>query len=347
VRKKPSANQAPSVDAGADQTIISGETVTLNAIANDPDGTVVKYEWKEGGVVKSNDPVLTLKNLSTGTHIFTITVTDDKGATASDTVVVTVTAPAINQTPIANAGADANMILGESIKLDGNGSYDPEGSSLTYQWEVVKKPAGSKIDTALQSKANPYFSADKAGEYHIRLTVSDGSLFSTPDEVVVTVEENPNDIYALYAPAMTIVDKNSRLMWQNNMISRWKWNIGNDEPIDVKDSYSEYHLEKNATIIDLCESMTFAGYDDWRVPTIEELKDLQEKYLNETQYNELIKKRTEYFVNRTLWSSTESQTDPNKAWKLYFSSGPAKTYPKSRSYYVICVRNWQNNNHSD
>ncbi len=343
VRKKPSTNKAPTVDAGKDQTITSGETVTLNAIANDPDGTIVKYEWKEGSVVKSNDPALTLENLSTGTHIFTITVTDDKGATADDTVVITVTAPVVtNQAPIADAGADANLVLGDrSIKLDASASYDPEGNSLTYQWEVIKKPAGSTINTTLSNEKDPYFNADKAGEYHIRLTVSDGSLFSTPDEVIVTVEENPNDIYTFYG---TMVDKNSGLMWQNNRIYRWKWNIGNNEPIDVKDSQIEYHLEKNATIIDLCESMTYAGYSDWRVPTIEELEDLQGKYINDSQYNELIKNGTEYFVNQTLWSSTESQTDPNKAWKLYFSSGPAKTHSKTISHHVICVRNTQINN---
>lgn len=76
----------PVVDAGADKTITEGESVTLTVTVSDPNGTIQSYVWKEGNVVKGNSATLTLNNLSEGVHIFTVTVTNDKGAETTDTV---------------------------------------------------------------------------------------------------------------------------------------------------------------------------------------------------------------------------------------------------------------------
>ena len=36
--------------------------------------------------------------------------------------------------PEANAGNDKTYYIGSSVTLDGSGSFDPEGSTLTYSW---------------------------------------------------------------------------------------------------------------------------------------------------------------------------------------------------------------------
>jgi hypothetical protein len=86
----------PVANAGADQTVTDtdntgAETVTLNGSASfDPDGGgIVSYEWKEGATVLGTDASINT-SLSVGVHTITLTVTDDEGATASDTVQVTV-----------------------------------------------------------------------------------------------------------------------------------------------------------------------------------------------------------------------------------------------------------------
>ena len=86
-------NQAPTANAGADQNVMEDESVTLRASASsDSDGTIVSYEWKEGDSVLSTASSFIKADFTVGTHTITLTVTDDNGATATDTVVVTVNA---------------------------------------------------------------------------------------------------------------------------------------------------------------------------------------------------------------------------------------------------------------
>lgn len=90
-------NQAPVANAGADQTVTDSdgngsETVALNGSgSSDPDGTISSYVWKEGATQIATG-VTPSVSLAVGTHTLTLTVTDNAGATASDTVVVTVNA---------------------------------------------------------------------------------------------------------------------------------------------------------------------------------------------------------------------------------------------------------------
>lgn len=90
-------NQPPVADAGADQTIVDSdssgsEVVTLNGSGSDSDGTIVAYEWTEGSTVLGNTSSIS-PDLSVGTHVLTLTVTDDDGATASDDVTIVVQEP--------------------------------------------------------------------------------------------------------------------------------------------------------------------------------------------------------------------------------------------------------------
>lgn len=91
-------NQAPIANAGPDQTVVDfdgngSEIVTLDGSASfDPDGTLVSYDWTEGGnqIATGANPNVTL-NL--GSHDITLTVTDDEGETDSDTVTIAVNQP--------------------------------------------------------------------------------------------------------------------------------------------------------------------------------------------------------------------------------------------------------------
>lgn len=94
------ANQGPTADAGADQTVTDSdstgsEVVTLNGIGTDSDGSIVAYEWKQQSTFIGNTASIS-PDLSVGTHTLTLTVTDNGGATASDEITVTVEAPAQN-----------------------------------------------------------------------------------------------------------------------------------------------------------------------------------------------------------------------------------------------------------
>jgi glucose/arabinose dehydrogenase len=88
-------NQSPTADAGPDQTVVDAdgsgaESVTLEGSGSgDLDGTIVGYTWRASGLVVGT-AVSPQVSFEVGTHMVELTVTDDEGATATDTVAVTV-----------------------------------------------------------------------------------------------------------------------------------------------------------------------------------------------------------------------------------------------------------------
>lgn len=48
-----------------------------------------------------------------------------------------------NLPPTANAGADRVITAGNTARLDGRASYDPEGAPLSYAWQAIDAPFGS------------------------------------------------------------------------------------------------------------------------------------------------------------------------------------------------------------
>jgi thermitase len=136
-------NLAPTANAGPDRTIVDSggdgaELVMLDgSTSSDPDGAIVSYEWREGSTVVG--AVAAQQTwLPVGTHTLTLTVTDDDGATGTDSVVVTITPPP-NAPPVANAGADQTVIDAngdgsESLMLNGNASTDSDGTIVSYEW---------------------------------------------------------------------------------------------------------------------------------------------------------------------------------------------------------------------
>jgi hypothetical protein len=96
----PSVNQPPVANAGPDQSVASKAKVNLNGSnSSDPDGAIVSYQWKQtsgaGVSLKNADAAVasfTAPTVRRGTTTLTfdMTVTDDQGASATDSVVVVV-----------------------------------------------------------------------------------------------------------------------------------------------------------------------------------------------------------------------------------------------------------------
>lgn len=88
-----SSNAAPTCSAGADITVEAGQSYTLTGTDNDADGTITSRAWTLSSSTVSTTASVTATapaTLNGTTRTYTYTVTDDDGATASDTVVVTV-----------------------------------------------------------------------------------------------------------------------------------------------------------------------------------------------------------------------------------------------------------------
>ncbi len=173
------ANNAPVAKAGADQTVTEGEPVTLDGSgSSDSDGTISSYSWKEGNTLLSDKASFSKSDFIVGKHTITLTVKDNDGASDSDTVVVTVNTPA-NNTPLAKAGTDKNIIEGETVTLDGSGSSDPDGTINTYVW---------KEGSTVLSREISFDKIFSVGTHTITLTVTDNEDATVSDEIIITVQ---------------------------------------------------------------------------------------------------------------------------------------------------------------
>jgi hypothetical protein len=90
-------NNPPTVDAGRDQTIQYGfqfgdGEIELFASGTDPDLHALTYEWRDenGNVFSSGDGDAEPPTMLPGTHTFTVTASDNRGGTASDSLTITV-----------------------------------------------------------------------------------------------------------------------------------------------------------------------------------------------------------------------------------------------------------------
>ncbi len=123
------------------------------------------------------------------------------------------------------------------------------------------------------------------------------------------------------------------LMWEKETQERMSWHDG----------------------MEYAKNLRLGGYDNWRLPTIEELGEvvtlcggvfvspaddnriekLDENAVNETYQSNY---KAKDFVANHYWSSTTYAGNTSLAWGVHFYNGYQSIGSKSSSYYVRCVR---------
>ena len=190
-------NHAPMANAGQDKDATVGQPVTLDGrISSDPDNDPITYRWAmeeapSGSTATLTNPTSVMPTVTPdipGTYTFSLVVNDGKLDSAPDEVSIFVSEP--NVAPTANAGPDQSVVTGSIVTLNGTASSDPDGDPFTYQWTLTA-PSGSTTFLDDPASPTPQFTADINGAYAARLQVSDGELWSLPDEVLV-VAASPN-----------------------------------------------------------------------------------------------------------------------------------------------------------
>lgn len=193
-------NIAPEANAGNDQTGSEGTGITLDGTASsDPDGNPITYVWS---VMSTTGPSVTLDDPTLAAPSFTapavgpegasitlrLVVTDSEGASDDDEVVVNITN--VNQPPVADIEDVADSNARSNVSLDGTGSSDPDGDSLSFAWSQT---SGTQVALTGGSTSTPAFVApdtDADLDLGFELTVSDGNLTGTAQEIV-TVTGDP------------------------------------------------------------------------------------------------------------------------------------------------------------
>ena len=217
------SNHKPIANAGSNQSNITlGNTVTLDGgKSNDPDNNAISYQWS----FKSTPPASRLASLVNATSVspsftpdvigtYTIALVVNDGMVDSDPGTVTIIVVANttgNSAPIADAGNNQNVYVGDLVTLDAMNSMDPNGDPLTYIWVVYAVPSAVGQSSTLTQVTNPTSSApsftpDVPGIYVFTLTVSDCMLESTSS---VTVSASVNQAPLANAGPDQTVEVNS------------------------------------------------------------------------------------------------------------------------------------------
>lgn len=198
------SNSPPVADAGQDQHVDLGGTVTLDGShSTDIDGNPLSYAWaflekppnSQAALYNPAQPTDGTTNTPQpqfavdlpGTYRIRLIVNDGQVNSAADIVIVGTN----NAKPVANAGQPQTVRVGDTVNLSGLLSKDPEGADLTYRWSFAHKPDGSAASLQNDTTATPWFKVDLFGDYIAQLIVSDGTLDSLSATVGITTENSP------------------------------------------------------------------------------------------------------------------------------------------------------------
>ena len=126
-------NTPPVANAGPDMSADVGVLVQLNGTGSDADGDNLSYSWafvsRPAGSAASLSGANTTSASFTpdvgGQFVLSLTVSDGKDS-GSDECMVSVNSP-----PTADAGLDQDATVGEVVQLNGGGSSDPNGGTLS------------------------------------------------------------------------------------------------------------------------------------------------------------------------------------------------------------------------
>ncbi len=131
-------------------------------------------------------------------------------------------------------------------------------------------------------------------------------------------------ISSIALSANTFTDSETGLMWQDNIEARTV----------TKDWQGA---------IDYCKNLKLAGYDDWRLPAIDELLSITD----DKKSKPAIKNGFKNIVSGDYWSSSSDVSVSSNAWVVGFYAGGDGWGSKSYSYLIRCVRDSTNTSKFD
>lgn len=186
-------NQPPVADAGKNiEVMMPVSSVKLDGSKSyDPDGKIISYYWRMINgpdtyqLKNENSAKAQVTGLQPGKYIFRLYVTDNKNEMRHDDMLLIVLPP--NKLPVAVSGPHIVVRKpGETVKLDGRKSYDPDGKIVRYSWTKLSGPSrynhkGTENKILELSNMAP-------GIYVFRLRVFDNYGASSVSDTRVTVQ---------------------------------------------------------------------------------------------------------------------------------------------------------------
>ncbi len=201
----PTVNYPPVANAGADQSVASGATVTLDGSASsDADGSIVSYLWEQTsgsavtltGAATSVATFVVPEVTETSSWGFSLTVTDDEDAVDTDEVTITVSISAAMTILEARGQALGTLVtitgLVNSVNFSGGGSeYTVEDATAGIDMYLGGVPVALGLGDEITVTG---VTAEYSGKYEVLpSSASDIVVNSTgnvlPDPQVITAAE--------------------------------------------------------------------------------------------------------------------------------------------------------------
>jgi hypothetical protein len=185
-----------AVVATFSEQLVSDSVSPVSAYIEDADGQALNADlsYDDDTWTVYLTPTESLIEATTYTTVFSTGISgQENGALAQEVRASFTTEGTIvssNEPPVAVAGGSATVAVGEEVSLDGSESYDPEGESITFLWELVESPDGSDASLDSSTASDTSFIADVEGTFLVSLTVNDGSEDSDKSYAQITAESS-------------------------------------------------------------------------------------------------------------------------------------------------------------
>jgi len=189
----PPSNHPPVAKAGPAQNLQCPAVAQLDGSgSSDPDGDALAYQWSENNTPLASGVTASVP-LAIGTHTIVLTVTDTHGATAQDTVVVTVvdtTSPVIACANSVTVSANANC---QAVIPD-------------FLAGVIVTDNCTPVSQLVKSQSPVAGTAVGPGAYLITVTVSDGAGNNSTCMATLTVADSTPPVVSCPAAVTNLAD---------------------------------------------------------------------------------------------------------------------------------------------
>ena len=182
-------NGQPTAEAGGNREGIAGRVMRFDGRKSaDAEGPLVAFAWDFGDGGTASAPVMDHTFHTPGQYQVSLTVQDNDARAplrAIDTVTVNI-GPADNQSPLADAGADRQAIVGQPVPFDATASRDIDDNLLAYRWDF-----GDGQSAVIPQVAHTFWAP---GQYTVNLQVEDsrgGTAGISTDTAIITVRDRP------------------------------------------------------------------------------------------------------------------------------------------------------------
>ncbi len=240
-----------------------------------------------------------------------------------------------------NIGADtagADPVISEY--LNGTVGLDESASIVLYE-TLPKEVVSLSSQPEIAKEIKDISSHSDSANFFVALELSDATAVLKTGQTKSFVLYDDGYYQSGLASSLVrddtkeiVTDNNKKLMWQDDAAVK-----SNSRQWLIKENYDNgaWNDTSGETATNYCKDLELGGYDDWRLPSVQELQSIvkDDKINPAMDYDIFVNYNTQF----VYWSSTTSSSDLFDAWVVNFMYGNTNIYSKDHvNAYIRCVR---------